>query len=382
MFGIHFPHYFKTKLPTQISELYAASALMDFAGSAIALFEPIWLWTLGYGIPQIMVFYLLVYVPYFFLAPLGGKFVARFGPEKSIAVSTGFLIAYFIGLMTIRDFHVLYYFVPLFFAAQKTFYWPAYHFDFMRNAVPAERGREFSGLWTVTTVMYVLGPVVGGLVVKFLDFRALFAGAAVVILLSSLPLFRRLSPPKPEKFSYWKSLVLPFRRRYQRQTLGYLGLGEELIGMTIWPIFILLIFGDLFNVGLLVGVSALITAFVTLAAGRWTDRHSPQRILHATGAIAAGLWLIRLLTRWPAAVFGLDTLGRSNHNTTFVTMTTLTYQRAHDDDYSWHGVYYEQGFAIAKSLTAVLVIILAGLFDPFNAAWVAAAGLSLFYLLF
>src|SRR5262245_35315291 len=106
------PQYFKTKLPAQIRELYLTSAMMDFAGSAIALFEPVWLWSLGYGLQGIMGFYLLVYVPYFFLLPLGGKFVAKYGPEKSIALSTVWLVIYFLGLITIKNAAILYYFVP------------------------------------------------------------------------------------------------------------------------------------------------------------------------------------------------------------------------------------------------------------------------------
>ena len=82
MFRNHFPHYFKTKLPTQIEELYLTSALMDFAGSAIALFEPIWLWTLGFDIQHVMFFYVLVYVPYFILLPLGGKICGPVWPGK------------------------------------------------------------------------------------------------------------------------------------------------------------------------------------------------------------------------------------------------------------------------------------------------------------
>jgi predicted MFS family arabinose efflux permease len=290
---LHF-HYFKIHLPVQLEELYLTAALMDFAGAAIALFEPIFLWTLGYGVRQIMMFYLLLYGAYFFLLPLGGKFVARFGPERSIMVSTVCLVGYFLALMGIQTYSVLFMVAPLLFALQKTLYWPAYHFEFMRYSPKQERGRDFSGIWTITTLMYVLGPISGGLVVKFFGFTPLFIGAAAIILLSSLPLFVTKNQPKQETYSYWKSLVLPFRRRYLKSTLGYLGLGGELIGMTIWPIFIFLIYGDLFNLGLLVGAAALVTAVATLVAGKWTDRTAKRHVL-MTGAIGEAVtWLLPL----------------------------------------------------------------------------------------
>lgn len=378
----HFPHYFKTRLPLQIGELYLSSAIMDFASAAIALFEPIYLWTIGYRIQHIMVFYLILYLAYYVLVPLGGKFIARFGHERSILISTFWLVLYFVALMGIAHFSILFYFAPLFFALQKTFYWPAYHFDFLRFSEKHERGTEFSALWSITTVMYVLGPIIGGIVVKFFGFTPLFLGACVVILLSSMPLFATKTKAKPEAFSYWKSFVLPFRRRYWRNTVGYLALGEELVLMTIWPIFILLVFHDLFDVGLLVGASAFLTAIATLFVGKWTDKTAKHHVLNTGGIATAAAWLIRLFAQSAPGVFLLDTVSRISRNTTYVSMTTMTYDRAHEDDYSWHGVYYEQGFAIAKSLIAILIIGLAGIADPFQTAFVLSALVSLFYLVF
>lgn len=381
-FPHHLPHYFKGKLNTQLRELYLTAALMDFASAAITLFEPIYLWTLGYRIPEIMVFYLIVYGSYFFLVPLGGKFVARFGPEKSIMISTLWLVGYFAALISIADNPTMFYYAPILFALQKTFYWPAYHFDFIRWSQKAERAAEFSGLWTVTMVMYVLGPLIGGLIVKNFGFQPMFIGAAAVILISSFPMFLQRVTPKIENYSYWKSLVLPFRRRYWQNTAGYLGLGEELLGMTVWPIFILLIYGDLFEVGALVGVSALITSVVTLIAGKFADRHNKRKVLKISSLIQGVVWLARLITRHPVGVFAIDVAGRSSHNSVFVSMTALTYDRSHDDDYSWHGVYYEQGFAIAKAIMAVVVMFIATATDPFNIIFILGAVWSALYWIF
>lgn len=366
----------------QLRELYMTAALMDFASAAITLFEPIYLWTLGYRIPEIMVYYLLVYGSYFFLLPIGGKFLARFGPERSIMISTAWLVGYFAALIAIANNPALFYVAPVLFALQKTFYWPAYHFDFIRFSQKQERATEFSGLWTVTMVMYVLGPIIGGIIVKNYGFQPLFIGAALIILFSSLPMFVKKVSTKIENFSYWRSLVLPFRRRYWKNTVGYLGLGEELIGMTVWPIFILLVYGDLFEVGALTGISALITAVVTLMVGKFTDKHNKKRVLSLSSVLQAGGWLIRLATRLPAAVFAIDVAGRSIHNSIFVSLSTLTYDRAHKDDYSWHGVYYEQGFAISKALMAIVIMLIATAADPFNLIFIIGAVASFWYLIF
>lgn len=378
----HFPHYFRKHLPLQLEELYLSSAIMDFAASAIALFEPIYLWTLGYSLKEIMFFYFIVYAAYFLLLPLGGKFVARFGHERSVLISTLWLVGYLMALIGIKDVPGLFYIAPFLLTLQKTFYWPAYHFDFMRFSLKEERSSEYSGLWAITTLMYTLGPVVGGVVIKLYGFPTMFLGSMILILLSSVPLFVRRPAPKVESYSYWQSMVLPFRRRYWRNTIGYLGLGSELVQMVVWPIFIALVFKDLFNVGALVGLSALVTAVITLMVGKWGDRTPKHHILNIGGVSNAGVWLLRTISHFPPWVFFLDILGRFSNNTAYVTMTAMTYDRAHDDDMSWHGVYYEQGFAIAKSLMALMVIALTSIAEPFTASFVAAAVISFFFLVF
>ncbi len=377
----HFPHYFRTKLSAPLKEMYITVAMMDFASAAITLFEPLYLWSLHYSLANIMLYYILVYAPYFFLAPLGGKFVARYGSERSILVSTIWLVAYFAALIGIAQSPWLFFVAPLLFALQKTFYWPAYHVEFIRFSAKKERGSEFSALWTISTFMYVLGPIVGGFIVKQFGFGPMFIGAAGVIICSSWPLFIRKPLPKVEMFSYWKSLVLPFRRRYWRNTIGYLGLGEELIGMTIWSVFIMTVFGNALNVGLVVGLSALITSIVTLLTGRFIDRRSKRGMVRVGAITQTVTWLLRLLNLGPISTIGLDIAGRSSHNSVFVATTTLTYDRAHEDDYSWHGVYYEQGFALAKTLIAVLVLLLViNIADPFRVSFLIAALSSLWFL--
>lgn len=131
--GLHLTqrHYFHRHLQKQLQELYATVAIMDFALAAVIVFEPIYLWQKGYGVVSIMTYYLVVYGLYFFLAPLGGSIVARFGPARSISMSTVFLAAYYGALLLIAVHPMWFWIAPVLFAVQKMLYWPAYHVDFL-----------------------------------------------------------------------------------------------------------------------------------------------------------------------------------------------------------------------------------------------------------
>ena len=174
--GFHLsqPHYFNRKLSKRLEELYFSVAILDFALAAVVLLEPIYLWQHGYGVTAIMLYYLVVYGLYFFLAPLGGKLVAEHGPERSIASSTVMLTGYYVSLLLLPMNPIWFWIAPVFFALQKMLYWPAYHADFVDNSDGGECGKEYSALWSLTTVVYVLGPLAGGVIVSLFGFSMLF----------------------------------------------------------------------------------------------------------------------------------------------------------------------------------------------------------------
>lgn len=379
----NFPHYFRKRFTKQLEELYLSVAILDFALAAVVLFEPIYLYQQGFGVPSIMLYYVVVYGLYFFLVPLGGKFVARFGAERSMLVASVMMIGYYGSLFLIQTSAVFFWVAPIFFALQKMFYWPAYHSDFIRSSDEGERGKEFSGLWSVSTIVYILGPIVGGLLITRFGFNGLFVFVGAVVMLSNIPLFLAKVPREKEKFSYWHALTMPFHPIHRRSALAYVALGEELIMLTVWPIFIFLMFKDYLSIGGILTGATLLTALVTLLFGRAVDQGKPHHLLRIGGVMTALVWITRLAVNSTPAVFISDTLGRIFKNSTFVPLTSMTYERAlKERRVIERSVFYEQGFAIGKTLAALAVFIIAHFVSPFTAAWVLAAFVSLFYLLF
>lgn len=379
----HFPSYFHKHLSRQLGNLYLSATTLDFALAMVVLYEPVYLYRLGYSIQHILLYYVIVYVLYYFLVPLGGKVVARFGPARSIAASSLPLIGYYLSLVLVATEPMFFWVAPVCFALQKMLYWPAYHTDFILYSDQGERGKEFSGLWSLSTLVYIIGPVLGGLIIQQAGFTILFLMVMSLIILSNLPLF--LSPAKYHGTiqSYWTMLSQPFRKLHLRTTLAYLSLGEELILLTIWPIFIALTFKTYERMGGAIAIATLITALVTLYIGRVIDRNHPRQTLR-TGAIVTFFgWMLRPLLASVGTVFLSDTIGRIAKNTTYVSLTTASYNKAlREQQVIERAVLYEQGFAISKTMIAALVIVLASVLPPFTAAFLAAGAVSLLYLFF
>ncbi|MEK7161770.1 MAG: hypothetical protein AAB729_03720, partial [Patescibacteria group bacterium] len=73
--NFHLPHYFSKSVRREMGQLYASSAISNFALSIITLFEPIFLYTvLHFSVPKILMFMAVVYAVYILFIPIGGKF--------------------------------------------------------------------------------------------------------------------------------------------------------------------------------------------------------------------------------------------------------------------------------------------------------------------
>src|SRR3989339_884183 len=197
-------HFVKSFLPhnmgRQVKELFVFTTLINFALALVMIFEPIYLYKIGYGLNEIMIFYFMVYVLYFILAPLGGKFAHYFGYEQSMFVSS----------------------------------------------------------------VFVAGPVLAGFIVSGWGYGALFTVASVIFLAANIPTLMTSEHLSLPSFPYKKAYSDLFSRENRKSFFGYIGFGEELVVMIIWPIFISIVIADIFDLGLVVTLATLITTLVVV----------------------------------------------------------------------------------------------------------------------
>ena len=365
-------------------ELYIADMIINLATAMVALFEPIYLWTQGFSLSGILYFYLGVYVLYFFLMPLGAKFARRFGYERAILVSTPGLVAFYALLYLIsRDFQFTYWAVAAL-ALQKTFYWPAYHADFARFSRNDERGREIGNSLIINSLVYIAGPFLGGLIISLWGFNVLFAVISVLILASNVPLMTTREKFKPVPFSYWHAYRRLTYAENRRNFLGFLGFGEELIVLVIWPIFIYTVVASFFSVGSLVAGATLATTLVLLYVGRLTDGGAGERrsILKVGSVFSSAAWWLRLLAGGSWGGFLIDTLSRISKTVIVVPMMAMTYQRANETSVMKTVVFFEMSLVVGKILAIVLgILALRYIGNSYGALFVLAGLMTLLYSL-
>lgn len=376
----HRPHYFSYHLNREVEEVYWHSALNSLALSMVFIFEPIYLYSLGYKLTQIMWFYVQVYVWYILLISFGAKFAGRFGYKHAIFVSNIFYVIYWLVLFSVKSHPALFFVAPLFFALQKSWFWPAYDADIALNSVKVQRGREVGVLFSLIQVAFIAGPFIGGFVSHSFGFLVLFILAAVVMLFSAYPLFR--SPEIYSRHRFQLKNLWSVFRQHTSNFFGYFGYAEDLMVMSLWPIYMFIVIPSFFNVGLVSMIATLIGTVLMLYIGKVTDKSDKRRLIRLSSLWYGLTWLFRFLGKGLGGVLAFDGLTKTGKDVMNVPMLSLTFERAGKGgpDYAIaYSVFYEFSLSVGKILTALAAIAILG--AGLSIFWVFAlvGGLTMFY---
>ncbi len=376
------PHYFSYHLNREVEEVYWHAIVNSLALSLVFIFEPIYLYSLGYSVTQILWYYVQVYVWYTVLISFGAKFASRFGYKHAILVSNFFYVFYWIALFSIKAEPWLFFAAPLLFALQKSFFWPAYDAEVAvaTTAAKVQEGREVGVLFSLNQLAFVVGPVVGGLVSHFLGFAALFITAAALMLVSVYPLFKSPEIHSTHQFRF-QNLWSVFRN-HTSNFFGYWGYAEDLMVQSLWPVYMFTIVASFLNVGLITTIATLIGTVLMLYVGKLADKGDRRRLIRFSSIFYGITWIFRFLGKGTGGVLAFDALTKTGKDMSNVPLMALTFVRAGEKgpDYAIaYSVFYEFSLSIGKILTALAGIAILGSGLSVMFVFALAGILTMFY---
>ncbi len=367
-FRHYIEHYFAPHPSQEVKELFVASGILSFATGAISLFEPIYLYSIGFSIPQILLFNVAIYVLYFFLLPLGGRICRRHGYEHTMLFSSPFLVLWYISLYAIPWNHTFIGIAILSLVIQKILYWPGYHANFATWSSKQERGREVSNMAAVVGTASIFAPAFGGLVITFFGFKILLLIVAALILFSNIPLLRTPELYVPKDFAYASAIARPFKKENRRRTFAFMGFGEELITLVAWPIFMATIIVNFSSLGMLVSLAMLANVAAILYVGRMSDEGERDGVLRSGVMYSAAAWVLRSVVTGAPGVFLMDTFYRVSKNMLNVPLLSTIYDTARDGAVMETVIHFEMALALGKIVAGLGV---AAILWMFPSAWLA-----------
>lgn len=390
---LFFRNFLPYRMSRQNKELFISNIIINLALAMVQLYEPIYLFKIGYPIYQISFFYLAVYVLYFFALPLGAKFANKYGYENGMFLGSALYIPFYLSLFLITKFSFMFFVAIIFYVLQKMFYWPAYHGNFSHNSVSKEEGREISSASISSSIMFIIGPIIGGFMITFFGFAVLFIIASILFLFSNIPMLLTKETFTKRDFRYSFIFRDLFKKSNLKSLFSTIGYAEELVLLVFWPIFMVYIINSYEKIGILSGISALVMLVSTLYIGRLCDKRDKRFVLRLSSFFYAFTWFAKIFARSIMPIFAFDTVSKTAKSGVDVSMRSIVYEDArnnyrnkndeNDNSIMERCVNYEAGLVLGKIFACFVILIIALLVFQINQffvySFIFAAIMSLFY---
>lgn len=373
-------NYFSGKLNQEVKEVYWQTIIAGLALSLVFIFEPIYLYSLGYSINKILLFYAQVYGWYAILASFGAMFAGRFGYKHAIFVSNIFYVLYWGSLLLLQSQPAIFFVAPALFALQKSWFWPAFHADMAISSKGKQRSREVGVLYALIEIAFIIGPVIGGFVSQSFGFGVLFGLASFLMLVSVFPLF--LSPEIYTHHRFRFRNLLRVFRRHTSNFFGYWGYAEDLMVMSLWPIFIFLVVPNFSEIGILVTIATLLATVIMLYVGRLSDHVDKRQILKYNAFFYSLTWIFRFFAKGLGGVFVFDALTRLGKDVVHVPEVAISYEAASSrgpDHAIAYTVFQEISLSIGKILMALISILILAYTSDIMVVFVFAGMMTMLY---
>ncbi len=372
---------FGSHLSRQLKELYLSTTILGFASSLVAIFEPIYLYKIGFSVPRILLFFLAIYALHLVLAPFGGKLIRARGYEHGMIYGAPFLILYYLSLFALKYHAGFIVLAVLAVGLFKTLYWPGFHADFARSGADGERGRELGAFVFLGQISGIAGPLLGGIIINFFGFAPLFITVSLLILASNVPLLTTPEIFAPREMFYVDAFKRMLRKEHRSRLVASFGFGEDLLNGVVWPIFMFMIVGGVVSLGGIATASALATAVLALVVGRFADRHREPEALRLSSFFTAISWAICAIVATPVGVLVADTAYKFSRRMLTVPYLSMTYAFARQYSVTKTAIFLEMTISVAKMVTALAAIALLVWFPErgFAYVFILAGALSLLY---
>lgn len=326
----HLPFNINKKL----GKLYVSFAIRNFALGLIVIFEPIYIYLfLEKSLPQVFVYFGILFLLTGILFPLGGKAVSYFGIRQAIILSVPFTAIYYVGLWQIDKLGSYAYFLVVPAALSTILYWVAFHICFSQFSDSKKRGRQISHIAIVSSLASSAAPFLGGFLIIQFGFAVLFIVVFGLLFLSAMPLMLTGDVRARYHDSFFTTFREVFYKKYRYKTLAFLGEGgNKVAGDLIWPLYLFILAISFKELGLVVsGVLMVSIAFIYLM-GRLTDRYGADKVLKFGVILSSIFWPVRALTHTPLDAFFIQSTHSFGQMMTSVPFLTIFYNWTSQDE--------------------------------------------------
>ena len=234
---------------------------------------------------------------------------------------------------------------------QLALYWTAFHIYFAQLTDDGNQGKEMSLNATLAAVAAIGAPALGGLVIAYYGYSAVFLIITILMLIAMVPL--RNLPKHDDKVSFDVMDVLKALspKKELKSLLAYTGVGVSQITTTVfWPIFVLPIMAGVTGIGFLGSVIGLFGTVSALLVGFLVDKFGARRVLNFTSLIDANVGWLRMFITSSTQVFAISTVASAATESQFLAVDSLAYSRGRQSNIVAIIIQREVGLSVGRFL--------------------------------
>ncbi len=310
----------------ELTQIYLSLAVRSFAISLISLFVPLYLYhELGYSLTETLLFFVVYSISLALACPFAAKFSAKFGCKHSVLVSAALYILFLGGLSLLPTIKINLGIIAAVQGLSLAFFWMGMHIVFRKASDQEHRGEEMGKRESLTILATMLGPLVGGFLIKFWGFKLVFLLTSLLLFLSASFLF--ISKEKHISYHfYWKSLL---NKKHWKDSLFFISRGSRVMAAgVIWPLFVFIILNDYFSLGVVESLLAGISALLVWLFGKFSDRWDKHKLLHLASLLESLSWFARVTVNTVGQVFGVTLFGALTYGALESPAGALEYDKA------------------------------------------------------
>jgi len=356
-------HFWRDATFSEIAELYVSRAIRVVALNIVSGFTSVYLFQKGYSLVFIMAFWFCFYL---FKTPLSffaAFFVARFGPKHGILISNLLFVPSFVTLGFLPKLGIISIVVwGVFMAFSAAIYRLSYYVDFSKIKNSEHAGKELAYMNILEKVAIGVSPIIGGIIALLFGIESVMWLAAVLFVLSALPLFKSVEPTATHQII--KLNGFPWRANASN-FLVQTGVGFDLVTTgIIWYLFIVVMIFDgqgsdiYVKLGFLSSVTIIIALASSYMYGKLIDKRRGGELLKFSVIGNSLVHVVRPFINTPISVAGVNFV-----NEAATTGYNMAFMRGMFDaaDLSGHRIIYlsiSDAISSLGSAMACLIFIL------------------------
>jgi MFS family permease len=355
---------FQFKKETKLFPVFLNQSLRSVAVSLLSLFSSIYIYKTFLSLTNqtslallaVFIYFLGLYVTRFISNLFAEELSLRVGLKKQIYLGLLFLIYCLLIFLLSLKWPLIVFLASPVWGLATGFYWFGLHGLMVKVGHNGAFGKEIGMAGLISTLFLLVVPVLGGVLINFAGYKALFIASLLFVVLSMLS----IKKVEERRTNHDTDLneVLGLFKTHKRMVLAYIGDSiAAAVYVIIIPLYLFLILKKELALGEFFSLSMILVALLNLFIGRWSDIKSKRKLVAYGSVFQALVWLSRIFTQKIGFLFVLDIVDRITDGMVGIPMNVMTYQKAIDGRSTGRAVLFREIAITIGSITACLLFI-------------------------